>query len=330
MWHRFCESLAHIGAEGEVLDWWGTQPPHPWLTPIEELAQCYPCGEGLSRACQRIVESVGGGEFVAACSHVPARCKPVSIARNELVLYRVSWERIRTHLTDVLGLQLPPVTEPYLAGIFVPRPSIQVPVYCLYGKACQDINAYMPDTGDHCLVLVPAEAQVTAIKARRRLKVLSLEALFEADASAHLRFSVTGHDLWHAWVREVAPKEEHGTYRFPTPPNAQWSHIRLSIGRDDHTLAILCRTPGFDDVTSAVHCRALGMAHSTRMTPNKQWENLSKIIAHGCYDCRTVGQQKKMEMPMSRLRARLKEIFSIEDDPIPFRDNAYRPEFRVG
>lgn len=331
MWHRFCQSLAHIGAEGEVLAWWGMQNPHPWLTPIEELAQCYPCGEGLSRACQRIVEPVGAGEFVAACSNVPARCKPVSVPKEKLLLYRVSREILCSHLCDALGLVSASPATPHLVGMFIPRPAIHIPVYCLYGKACLNLEAHIPDTqAKHSLVLVPTEAQIAEVRERAGLKVFSLEGLFEADASGHLRFSATGARLWHSWMHEVAPVQEHGTYRFATPPNAKWSHIRLSLGRDDHTLAILCRTPNGTEVTDAVHCMALGMAHRKHGTPDKQWHNLSRIITHGCYDCRSQSQQKKMEMPMSRLRTRLKEIFSIADDPIPFRDNAYRPEFRVG
>lgn len=335
MWPSFCQCLAEPGTSGEVLGWWRCEGEHcctrRWLTPLEELASAYPCGEADNRACQRNVESIGREEYVAACSHVPARCNPVTVPREKLVLYQLSWEVLRTSLCSVLGLEEPHGRGRFLVGTLVPRPAIRIPVYCVYGRDCWELLPFLSDLVDeNILLVVPTEQAGAQIRQREDLKVFSLEYLLDMTGTGELRFSRWGRELWNAWVREVAPPQKHGTYRFRTPADAKWSHIRLSLGRDHQTLAILCRTPGFDDVTDAVHCMALGMAHKKHGTPNKQWNNLSRIMERGCYDCQTASQQKRMEMPMSRLRTRLKEIFSIAEDPLPFRDNAYRPEFLVG
>jgi hypothetical protein len=341
-WQRLSRCLALPECEGATADWWERRlgaAPSAWgglLDVSGKLAECVPCGLDPASGCQRRVERHNDEVFFAACEHVPGSCAPIKLTRAELLLHKVSLPRLLPRLREVFGLVEPAspggLPAPIHAGDAHLRPDLRIPVYLLLGRvcACPSWSLRALDPSKPAALLAPTAEVASRLPKHGQLRVFVLEGMLGADRRGLPTLTEAGRGVWESWKQEYCPSSVDGVVRFPTPPDANWSHVTLGLGADDHTLSIHVRTPT-EERSGAFHISRLGMMKNGG-SPSDSWKLLSGLIrSGGWHESSGKRYQEKMKMPMKRLRDSLKEIFAIASQPIRWdrHENAWVTEFHV-
>lgn len=343
MWKHLIQSLALPESEdGAPAGWWTARlglAQAAWgrnFLPSNELADSIPCPISPNRSCRQLVDRSSSGAYYASCEHVPSHCTPVELKRESLVLFRPSLPNLCGLLRGVFGLGEPlypgQSRGPLRIGDAHLRPDLRIPVYLLFGRRCENPAWFLQfiDPAVNTVMLVPSAAVVSRLPSHGRTQVFNLGDMLESDPRNRLVLSNPGQSAWAKWKNEICPPAKDGILLFPTPSDASWTHVTLSMGADDHTLSVYVRTPS-EERSGSYHMSKL-MMMKPGGKPKDSWHLLTKFIKEGgWHHSKGIKYQEKMKMPIKRLRDELKTIFAIGGMPIRWDklDNAWVANFQV-
>jgi len=112
----------------------------------------------------------------------------------------------------------------------------------------------------------------------------------------------------------------------PVPSGTKWPQVTIECINEEQVLIAVAGN------SFGVHCYiALGFRDEKTKRPNKLWTLLLRFGAHkGTIGWKTPGQ-KVTEKDVSRLRIKLRDVFNLADDPLPYfaKRKVYEARFKV-
>lgn len=120
--------------------------------------------------------------------------------------------------------------------------------------------------------------------------------------------------------------QDNGTTTFPTPPDANWSDVKIRF-KDGHTVAIAVKS-----TTGVANYFQMGMEDKRRTGPNSQWKLLEKFAeGKGVLDWSSEGASPNYKKHKERLSANLRAYFRLDGDPFEYdrKLKGWRTRFQI-
>jgi hypothetical protein len=304
----------------------------PLLHPMEELAMSVPWPGTIEG--RKVV--VHDEDDIVAVDRETSEASP--IVREDIVLWKLDAETLFRGVASALGLSGAPASvgmgnRLWWLGDFVPVEGERFPVYL---ATTRDANELVKSAG---FVSAMSQRPFVLVTPSRRAASDVLNRVIEGRSSAWITFEETlvwkgegvfeakrpmGEVLQRFVSMHVKTRESDDAPRFPTPPGAIWSDVRIRF-LDGHTVSVQVRDRGgrhgFAD---------LGMVNTKNNTPTVAWALLRTFAeerGHLTWSSRkaSADHRKRKQLLADRLRA----FFGIDEDPFELLEGGWRAKFIV-
>ena len=328
-------SLAAVRAEWETLV--GEEYPHikGFLRPRNEAALSYPCSRIPPCGCQHAVIKHADDDIVAVCQCNPPDCDTVTLTRQQVIVYEVDIRRLSEAVVEALGLMRSFLKHEvfgrtYQIGSFRPQEGYDFPVVLFLATEPNDLQAAVSGVAARSegpfILFTPTQELWTptswAIVKDRNAGAGTLTELLEMTEHGLAARPAAERLLTDFRLRHLPPpaKDARGV-KFPTPPGAVWSNIRMSFPLDDHSVTI--KVFGIQEM---FHCTDIPtMARKKNRRPTKVWETLLDFAkGKGNLNWKDPYERSMFEKRVERLSHILMEFFQISGNPIKLESHNHR------
>jgi len=314
----------HMGDELQFLQ--------PLLRPMEELAMSVPW-PGTIEGRQVVVHDED--DIVAVD---PETCESAPIRRDDIVLWQLDADTLFRGVAAALGLAGTPSSvgmgnRLWWLGDYVPVEGERFPVYLATTRDAQTLlrsAGHISALSQRPFVLVTptragASEELNRVVEGRSSAWITLaesltwqgEGVFEPKQPIEgvLRRFVNSH---------VKLQASANATRFPTPPGATWSDVRIRF-LDGHTVSVQVR-----DRSGRLGFADMGMVNTKNNTPTVAWELMRTFAeerGHLTWSSRkaSADNRKRKQTLADRLRA----FFGIDEDPFELLEGGWRARFGV-
>lgn len=336
------------GVRAQWVEYVGEDLPllEPYLKPDGRYAESYPCPRPGGDGCPRGVVVRAPDDVVAFCRDREGSCAELRLTQEDLVSLRLDNAGLATHLGKLLGMRgSGPTVEgdlpgTYRLGVYRPLAGLEFAAYLAFRQdreAFSEIAERLLLREGRAFLLLGPTADLLAAPATERLRragamVFGLDDLLVADDDAGALVLVRPAEEVLRPFRDAVVQEARralakpGMVLFETPPDAEWSRLRIRF-RDGETVAV--DLPGASGLFTY---HEMGMSDGRSKKPTLQWRLLETLArANGELTWSNGEAKRRLKKRCEDLRKDLRAFFRIPDDPIEYveRMKGWRTRFTV-
>jgi len=320
-----------------------------------EFSSAYPCPSPGGDGCPRRVCKLPGGKWVAVCGDSPERCDEVNIEREDTRVYQLNLKRLGSLLAERLksfGVNIDvqvvdPLIQLVRIGYYAPRGSIRFSVFFhlpIYDGDIPKALNNLSQTACGFILLLPTldlirTDQASGLRSQRSVAV-GVNGLDGTNGFDVTKTAASLNDFLSLQPDFQTAGSVNGKYVYPTPPNATWEKFIFEWQEEQllndartkkaHKREVFSVTYG--GITERLEPKDLNMLNKKTKEPNLQWALLRSFAQNGGrIGWQDNGASDSVKTQKKELIKKLKAVFQIDSDPIPWDegDKCYRCRFVI-
>ncbi|MBF0296933.1 MAG: hypothetical protein HQL96_17250 [Magnetococcales bacterium] len=314
----------------------------PLLRPTDRRSANYPCPRPGGMGCPRRVIDQGRDGIIAVCGDEDGRnCDDMSLHPGDIVVHELHRQGVAILAARALGIkpEFAPVEglrEIFRVGDFHPIAGMRFPVYLLLafddGQRMNAVARLCRTTPVPFILLAPTSRSISShameLLRERQARFHPLADLLIVDDHDRMTSSPTAREVIAAFRAIVLPEPEpdEPMVRFPTPPDASWSDLRICV-LDGHRVTLTCK-----GMSETVNFSTMGMENKRSREPSVQWNLLLAFAQnHGKITWRSSDATQKIPQQVRRLNDDLERFFGLAGRPVIWKDDekAYCTAFQI-
>lgn len=311
-----------------------------------EFSSAYPCTSPGGDGCPRRACKLPSGKWVAVCGDTPERCDEVNIEREDTRVYQLNLKRLGALLAERLqsfGVSadvqvIDPLIQLVRVGYYIPRGTVRFPVFFHLplndGDLPKTLNA-LSQTADSFILMLPTldllrSEQATGLRSQKSLAV-GVNGLDGTNGFDATKTAAALSDFISLQPDFQTAGSVNGNYVYPTPPNTTWEKFifewqeeqllndaRTQKAHRREVFSVSCGS-----ITARLEPKDLNMLNRKTKEPNLQWALLRSFAQNGgSIGWQDQGASDSVKTQKKELIKKLKAVFQIDSDPIPWDEAA--------
>lgn len=287
-----------------------------WLTPTKVIASAIP-------------SQLGNGKWLRVVEDEPFRYLAIDddvhhvsvIDRADVTVFGVDWHRVFDSISKHSGLlrssEFISSKAAWHWATSQPQMGYAFPIYLGRGPLIDSLTQIGDQTKQPFVLLRLRTKEIDAlcgqILAERRGLLLSLTEATQPGDDGTIALTTSALTTILSFQETYLPKQQAAIQQsgFPTPPNCNWSAIKIRF-LDIDTVSI-----NAGGVVGRYHFSEMGFANQNNKRSSVQWELLRSIAqGHGTLTWDSPGANRKNQKRRERLSTTLMEFFGMTEDPI--------------